>query len=234
MQTSADTPPDVWAIVPVKRLSRAKQRLAPVLSRNERAELARTMLHDVLTTLRAAPELAGIIVVTGDPVVASLAASFDARVVGDVMEAGVNLAVQQGLKTLGGLTVGALIVPADVPFATVGDLRAVMSELGRHPVVLSPALLDGGTNALAMRSPGLITPCFGDDSFARHQALARDCNLGCGIVRADGLGRDIDCPHDLIPWSGSKKFSLTAALLAEFDVAQRPCIAAIPVPERHM
>lgn len=234
MQRFADTSPDVWAIVPVKWLSRAKQRLAPVLSRNERAELVRTMLHDVLTTLRATPELAGIIVVTGDPVVASLAAPFDARVVGDVMEAGVNMAVQQGLKTLGRLPAGALIVPADVPFATVDDLRAVMSELGRHPVVLSPALLDGGTNALAMRSPELITPCFGGDSFARHQALARDCGLGCGIVRTDGLGRDIDCPNDLIPWSGSKKFSLTAALLAEFNVAERLCIAALPVSERHM
>jgi len=39
-----------------------------VLSRNERAELVRTMLHDVLTTLCATPEVSGTIVVTVDVV----------------------------------------------------------------------------------------------------------------------------------------------------------------------
>ena len=76
------------------------------------------MLHDVLTTLCATPQLAGIIVVSGDPVVAKLATLFDARVVGDVVETGVNAAVQQGLRTLDPSSAGALIVPADVPFAT--------------------------------------------------------------------------------------------------------------------
>jgi 2-phospho-L-lactate guanylyltransferase len=223
---------NIWAIVPVKRLSRAKQRLAPVLSRSERAKLARTMLHEVLTTLCATPELAGIVVVTGDPMVANLATLFDARVVGDVSETGVNAAVEQGLKALDA-SAGALIVPADVPFATAGDLGAVIDELGRHPVVLVPALSDGGTNALAMRSINLIAPSFGDDSFARHQALVRERGIGCGVVRADGLGRDIDCPGDLFPWSGSKKYSLTAALLAEFNVAER-IDAAASVSERHM
>jgi len=234
MQAIADTLPNIWAIVPVKRLSQAKQRLAPVLSRNERAELARTMLHDVLTTLCGTPELAGIIVVSGDPLVANLATQFGARVVSDDIEAGVNPAVQQGLKALDELPVGALIIPADVPFATAGELREVLDELCRNPVVLSPALSDGGTNALAMRSPALIAPCFGEDSFARHQALARDSGVGCGIVRADGLSRDVDLPNDLIPWSGSKKYSLTAALLAEFNVAERLGITAFPVSKRHV
>jgi 2-phospho-L-lactate guanylyltransferase len=84
-----------------------------------------------------------------------------------------------------------------------------------------------------MRQPNLITPSFGDGSFARHQALARDRGVGCGIVRSEGLGCDIDCPNDLALWTGSKKLSLTAALLAEFKVAERLGIAALPVPERH-
>ncbi len=84
MQIAAETSGHVWAIVPVKRLSRAKQRLGCVLSRNERVKLARTMLHEVLTTLCATPEVAGTIVVTGDPMVANLATLFEARVVTDV------------------------------------------------------------------------------------------------------------------------------------------------------
>jgi 2-phospho-L-lactate guanylyltransferase len=225
--------PNIWAIVPVKRLGLAKARLAPVLSRSERAELARTMLHDVMTTLCATPQLTGIVVVSGDPTVAKLATLFEARVVADVIESGVNSAVQQGLRTLD-MSAGALVVPADVPFATSADLQAVIRELDQHPIVLAPALSDGGTNALAMRRPDLIAPSFGDDSFARHQALARDASLGCGIVRSERLGRDIDDPCDLVPWAGSKKFSLTAALLAEFRLADRPGVNAFPVSKRHM
>ena len=229
---STEGRPDIWAVVPVKRLGLAKQRLAPVLSRSERAELARTMLHDVLTTLCATPQLAGIVVVSGDPTVAKLATLFDARVVGDVRESGVNSAVQQGLKALEATSAGALVVPADVPFVTAADMQSVIAELNRYSIVLVPALSDGGTNALAMRQPNSIAPSFGDDSFARHQALARDAGLGCGIVRSEGLGRDIDCPGDLVSWTGSRRFSLTAALLAEFKLTDRPGVTAFPVSKR--
>jgi 2-phospho-L-lactate guanylyltransferase len=167
----------IWAIVPVKRLGLAKARLAPVLSRSERAELARTILHDVLTTLCGTQQLTGIVVISGDSTVAKLATLFDARVVGDVVESGVNAAVQQGLRTLDRSS-GALIVPADVPFATAADFQAVVGELGQSAVALVPALSDGGTNTLAMRRPDLIAPSFGDNSFVRHQALARDVGLG--------------------------------------------------------
>lgn len=234
MRPDTDGQPNIWAIVPVKRLGHAKQRLALVLSRSERAGLARTMLHDVLTTLRATPQLAGIVVVSGDPAVAKLATLFDVCIVGDVMESGVNAAVRQGLRTLEASSARALIVPADVPFATAADLQAVIRELDHNPVVLVPALSDGGTNTLAMRRPDLIAPSFGDDSFARHRALAHDAGVGCGIVRSESLGRDIDYPNDLVPWTGAKKFSLTAALLAEFKLAGRPGVNAFPVSKRHM
>jgi 2-phospho-L-lactate guanylyltransferase len=234
MRTSTDSASEVWAIVPVKRLSHAKQRLSPLLSGPERAALARAMLHDVLTTLCATPELSGIVVVSGDPLAANLATLFGARVVGDMLETGVNAAVGQGLRTLETPSAAVLVVPADVPFATVADLRLVISELGRYPVVLVPASSDGGTNALAMRKPGLIAPSFGDDSFARHQALARRGGADCGIVRTEGLGRDIDCPEDLLFWSGSKKPLQTARLLAELDVTSRLGATLSPASGRQM
>src|SRR5690349_11350115 len=137
MQMHIPETPAVWAVVPVKRLSAAKQRLAPVLSRHERTELVRTMLHDVLTTLCATPGLAGTIVVTADPVITKLATLFDARVIADTVETGVNAAVLLGLQALESSD-AALIVPADIPFATAADMRAVISELDRSPIVLAP------------------------------------------------------------------------------------------------
>ena len=56
----------VWAVVPVKELDRAKERLAPVLPPERRRALMLAMLEDVLAALAAAPGLAGLAVVTVD------------------------------------------------------------------------------------------------------------------------------------------------------------------------
>jgi 2-phospho-L-lactate guanylyltransferase len=220
-RTGTDGAPQVWAIVPVKQLSRAKQRLSVVLSAQERIALVRAMLHDVLATLSATPELNGILVVTGDTAVARLAAQFDAAVVGDVMEAGVNAAVQHGLRAPQVSDAGVLIVPADIPFATPADLQSVLSGLRDAHVVLAPASSDGGTNALAMRRRDLIAPSFGNDSFVRHQALARSAGLACDVVRLEGLGQDIDGPCDLVIPGTARPSSQTAQFLLELKVAKR-------------
>jgi hypothetical protein len=43
---------ETWALVPVKRFSRAKSRLCEILFERERADLAQTMLRDVLQNLK--------------------------------------------------------------------------------------------------------------------------------------------------------------------------------------
>lgn len=216
-----------WAIVPVKQLSRAKQRLSPVLSGEQRVALAKAMLHDVLAALTAVPELSGILVVTGDAAAARLAARFGARVVDDVMEAGINHALQQALRASEVSSAGVLIVPADIPFVTPAELQAVVAELDHAPIVLTPASSDGGTNALAMRRRDLMTPCFGRDSFMRHQALARSSGHACSIVRAEGLGHDIDDPGDLM-WPVMASSSLqTVQLLTELRAGARLAMPSI-------
>lgn len=221
----------VWAIVPVKQLSRAKQRLAPVLSAEQRIALARAMLQDVLTSLSSTPELAGILVVTGDVTAARLATQSGARVVDDVMEAGINAAVQHAMRAPELASSGVLIVPADIPFVTPADLRMVLAALDDAPVVLAPALSDGGTNALAMRACGLIAPSFGHDSFTQHQALARRAGLACSVIRVEGLGHDIDGPDDLMLPAAALATSQTAQLLAEFRMVRH---IATPATGRHV
>ena len=66
----------VWAVVPVKEFEGAKQRLSSCLSREERRALATIMLEDVLDALSAVKQLAGVLVVTVDPVVRSLAGRY--------------------------------------------------------------------------------------------------------------------------------------------------------------
>jgi 2-phospho-L-lactate guanylyltransferase len=108
-----------------------------------------------------------------------------------------------------------------VPFAAPAELHGVIAELVHHPIVLTPATSDCGTNALAMRAPDLMAPCFGKDSFERHRASARAHGLGLSIIRAAGLGHDIDRPRDLIFSADLGRTTQTAALLAELNVTAR-------------
>jgi 2-phospho-L-lactate/phosphoenolpyruvate guanylyltransferase len=226
MQMSGGTP-EVWAIVPVKRLILAKQRLSAILLPHERVKLARTMLHDVLTALRAAPGVKGVIAVSADPAVANIARMYDAQTAGEAVQCGLNAAVWTGLKAIGRQTGGTLIVPADVPFAASAELHAVIAVLAHHSIVLTPATSDGGTNALAMGAPDLMAPCFGVDSFERHRASARAKGLSCAIVRRAGLGHDIDRPRDLLFSADLGRTTQTAALLADMNVIARLSVGAI-------
>ena len=56
----------IWAIIPVKPLTRAKSRLAEVLSPDERQRLSEMMFRRVLTAVKAAPQVAGALVISRD------------------------------------------------------------------------------------------------------------------------------------------------------------------------
>jgi 2-phospho-L-lactate guanylyltransferase len=194
----------IWAVVPVKPFGIAKQRLAPVLDADARATLARGMFRDVMAMLARLDELAGIVVVTSDPVAAEIAAGHRAHVVPDRENAGVSRALAQAVPVLKELGCEAMLaLPADIPYATAAELRSAVAALRDRAVVLVPATGDGGTNLLAARPPDAVAFCFGPDSFARHVAAARAAGLEAAILDLPGVGRDIDGPADLrdgMPW----------------------------------
>lgn len=187
-----------YAVVPVKGFVGAKERLATVLSTEERARLAEAMLRDVLHTLIATEEIAGILVVTSDPQAAELARQFGAEVVDDVRRSGTNAAVLQGLHTLvsQGLQ-AALIVPGDIPLMTANELREVIACARTCRAVIVPAAHDGGTNLLFMSPAELFHPCFGTGSFAKHVMAARAAGIELCVLRPEGIGLDVDGPDDL-------------------------------------
>ena len=78
----------VWAVVPVKEMAGAKQRLSSCLSPEERRALATIMLEDVLDALSAVKQLAGVLVVTVDPIARSLAGRYGARIVTEAAREG--------------------------------------------------------------------------------------------------------------------------------------------------
>ncbi len=213
----------VVAVVPAKDLGQAKERLAGLLAPEERRGLARAMLEDVLTTLRAVPPLAGILVVTRDAELAALARASGAYLMSDLRHEGPTAAIALAARRLAADGAAAMLaVPADVPLATPGEIAEILAAGGAPPAVtLVPALADMGTNGIALRPADAIPPCFGPQSFFRHQEAALARGIEPRILRLSGLGLDVDRPQDLAAFLARPSATRSYAYLVECGMIER-------------
>ena len=212
-----------WVVVPVKDLQHSKQRLAGVLSAKERRELSFVMLQDVLSALAASAGLAGILLVTRDPLARRLAAHYGARVLVEGENRGHSAASSLGARTLAHQGVAGIVqVPADIPLITPDDITALLRAHGKAPAVtLGPARDERGTNAVVCTPPDALPLRFGDDSFCRHLRRARAYGIEPQIVQRPGLALDVDTPDDLAAFLATPSATCAYAYLAESGIARR-------------
>jgi 2-phospho-L-lactate guanylyltransferase len=212
-----------WAVVPAKTLAEAKQRLAGVLTPEERQELARAMLGDVLAALAAVPGLAGLLVVTRDAELAAIARAFGAHLMTDLRHDGPTSAVTIAATWLAAEGAsGMLAIPADVPLVTPMEIEAILAAMGPPPAMtLVPALADMGSNAVALSPPDAIPLCFGLRSFFLHQEAALGRGIAPRVLRLPGLGLDVDRPDDLMALVASPSPTRSYAYLAERSIIAR-------------
>ena len=177
-----------WAIVPVKSLEQAKQRLAAVLPLAVRRRLMLVMLEDVLATLRHVERLGPVVAVTPDAEVAELAANAGARVLREASSQGHSAAAIAGFayaQSRG--AVRALTLPADAPLVTAAELRSLIEgdDVTAGPVLTLVPSHDGdGTNGFLVPPPDLIQPSFGPGKLPRHLSQAMAAPRNRSHVRA--------------------------------------------------
>jgi 2-phospho-L-lactate guanylyltransferase len=213
----------IWAVVPAKDLAQAKQRLAGVLTPEERQGLAQAMLEDVLGALSGVPALDGVIVVTREAAFAATARSFHARVIADLRHDGPSAAIMLAARELASeRTAGMLALPADVPLATAAEIGEVVAgALSQPAVTLVPALADMGTNAIALMPGDAIPIRFGVQSFFHHLEAALERGIAPRILRLPGIGLDIDRPEDLRVFLASGSGTRSRAYLDGRNVRAR-------------
>ena len=182
-------------LLPVKRLSAAKQRLADRFSESQRIELSRALLEDALTRCEQTSWLRWW-VVTDDAEVEQQAANRGVGVVADPGK-GLNEALAKGINTArsAGAT-SVTILPVDVPLATADDVRDLVDTGATSDVVLATARVDGGTNGLYLSPPDALTPRFGPGSLRSHVADAEAASLRCSILDLPRLALDVDTIED--------------------------------------
>jgi 2-phospho-L-lactate guanylyltransferase len=212
----------IWAVVPVKSFAIAKRRLTPVLSADERAQLARLMLEDVLDVLAACMVLSGIIVITRDEAAGQIARTSGACVLSD-RDFDINAAVRTAMDFLGECrSAGMIVVPSDIPLLPA----SLIDELGEHishprAVALVPATRDGGTNLLACSPVDVISPSFGPNSFQRHCSAARGTGVMPTFLASKHAGLDIDRSEDLAAFLSVRSATRSRAFLAALDMEAR-------------
>jgi len=188
----------MWVLIPVKPLAQAKTRLAGVLSPGERQALVRHMLDDVLAALAAAPDIAGVALVSADPAVARIGAERGLRVLPESAP-GLNAALHGAIATLAGEGIDTLLVlPADVPLLDTATLEQMRAAHRTAPALtLVAASADGGTNALLMSPPDLLSPAFGAGSCAGYCRAAVELGVAPTLLDLPQAALDIDRPEDL-------------------------------------
>ena len=213
----------MWAILPVKNLDAAKQRLVDVLSPAERRLLLRAMLEDVLATLSHVATLDGVAVVSRDPVAASLARSYGALLMMEAENRGQSAAVSMAAVRLAAEGVdGMITVPADVPLATPAEIGKVLAVHGPAlALTIVPARDENGSNCVACSPTDCIPFRFGDGSFSAHLEEARCQGITPRVLHLPGLGLDVDTPADLGVLLDRPGDTRTHAYLAESGIARR-------------
>jgi 2-phospho-L-lactate guanylyltransferase len=174
---------DAHVLVPLKALDQAKSRLAGALSPEERAELMRSLLERVVAAVREAG-VERITVVTSEPLD------------GYELWADRGLPWNDALSAATAEVVAAPVVAfvsADLPLLRADEVEELLEATPPRGIAIARAL-DGGTNAISMRPPGLVRTHFGEPgSAAVHAGLG----VEHVIVDLPGLAFDVDTPEDL-------------------------------------
>jgi len=208
------------AVVPVKRLSKAKMRLSGVLCPRERRATAEMMLKDVLQALEDSELLDDIIVIGADTRVKSLAKTYQARFVKEP-SFGLNVSVEYATERSrrNGAT-SVLVMLADLPLINGNDVEQIM-QLGLDAaVVISPSRTEG-TNALLRTPPDAIRTEYGHKSFVNHLRDVQEREIPFKVLWTPGLSFDVDTPGDLWKLLEGPVETHTTRFLESIDMLKR-------------
>lgn len=214
---------NVVVVIPVGSLESAKSRLGAALDAEERRDLVLRLLARTVAACRQAPSIAGTLVVSPDQAALTEARRLGARAVRQ-RQGGLNEGLREARDQAVAAGAGAiLILPVDLPLITSDAIEEIVRSGSRRASAGDddpasggdddPASAGGGgaaatvtlvsdrhgrgTNALMLRPPGAIEPCFGGDSAAAHRAQAMAA--GAHLEELGGpLTLDLDTTDDLL------------------------------------
>lgn len=186
-------------LLPVKDLRNAKKRLMGVLTAEERFGLAQAMLADTIRAVQSVRAAEKIFVVTNYQPVMDIAEENGWEILredqqiseSDSVDAASRVCEQRGVRAL-------LRLPLDLPLVEPRDIDELLAlECSAPAMAIIPSRDGTGTNALLRTPPTLFPSHFGEGSFAKHVAEAKNAGARVFLRSNQRLEMDIDDESDL-------------------------------------
>jgi 2-phospho-L-lactate/phosphoenolpyruvate guanylyltransferase len=173
---------DAHVLVPLKATD-PKSRLSGALGAGERTELMRGLLDRVVGVVHEAG-VERVTVVTSEPIEGYEVWPDRGLEWNEALAAAAEAVVESPLVAF---------VSADLPLLRPEEVEVLLAATPQRGIAIARAL-DGGTNAVSMRPPGLVRTRFGlRGSAAVHAGLG----VPHVVVDLPGLAFDVDTPADL-------------------------------------
>ncbi len=189
-----------YILLPVKDLTRAKQRLSDMFTQAERTALAWVMLEHTFAAVAATQDAEGVAVVTLYPPAIELAERYGFEVILEREQISESHSVDFASRELAQRGVEAVLrLPLDLPLLQTADIETILSH-DTHPApscVIVPSRDGTGTNAILRRPPALFPSHFGPNSLAKHLAEAERAKAQCKIIELPRIALDVDDANDV-------------------------------------
>jgi len=212
-----------YILIPVKDLTRAKQRLASVMTQEERIRLAWAMLENTFAAAAGARNVDRIAVVTLYPPAIELAGKYGMELIAETEQISESASVDFGSKEAKKLGATAVLrLPIDLPLVTAGDIETILDHDAEAPsVVIVPSRDGTGTNAILRRPPDLFPSHFGPGSLARHLAETAASRADCKVIELPRIALDIDDPNDVSELIRRGQGAAVCELLTAMNIPER-------------
>ncbi|NOT59338.1 MAG: 2-phospho-L-lactate guanylyltransferase [Acidobacteria bacterium] len=189
-----------YILLPIKDLTRAKQRLADRFTQAERTELAWAMLEHTFAAVAAVKNIDGVAVVTLYQPAIALAERYGFAAILEREQVSESHSVDFGSRELTARGVKAVLrLPLDLPLLQTADIETILShDMQPAPsCVIVPSREGTGTNAILRRPPALFPSHFGQNSLPKHLAEAEIAKAQCTVIELPRIALDIDDANDV-------------------------------------
>ena len=210
----------MWAVIPVKQISQAKQRLSKILSSEERRDFFSAMLEDVLSMMVKIDFFEKIILATNCPHAISIAGRHGITHFETGPDNGLNQAAGETVNHLleNGIR-DMFLIPADIPLITEAEINSAIKAHPSAPsLTIIPSRAKLGSNCLLLSPPSRMPLKFGPDSYFRHLEIAKSNGLKINPMELPGFGLDIDEPKDLFELLKAEGNTLSQKYLLQLNL----------------
>ena len=186
-------------LLPIKDLRNAKQRLAGVLTPEERFTLAHAMLADTIRAVRGVQHAGRIFMVTNYEPAMTAARENGWEILPEERQISESVSVDAASRQCEERGVTAVLrLPLDLPLVQSRDIdELLVAECAAPAMIIVPSRDGTGTNAILRTPPTLFPSHFGSGSFAKHCGEAERAGARILKRRNPRLEMDVDDEADL-------------------------------------